>query len=170
MENTTRPFTHLIKGIIIAVLLMVLDYMARKATTELPSAIQFLPLACMVIGIAASCIIYGYQTNGTLGFGDLFAHGFKTTAVVAVIMAVYTFIIIKYVFPPTAHDIDLATKAILDQGGILEQEARQKAIGNAKNAWVIEVSGTIMAKVVIGLAGSLIGAALANLAFAKKKP
>ena len=149
---------------------MVLDYMGRKATTQLPAAIQLLPLICMVTGIAASCIIYGYQTNGTTGFGDLFAHGFKTTAVVAVIMAIYTFIIIKYVFPPTAHDIDLATKAFLDQGGILEQEARQKAIGNAKNAWIIEVSLTTMARVVIGVAGSLIGAALANLAFAKKKP
>ncbi|HSC40417.1 MAG TPA: hypothetical protein VLD19_21180 [Chitinophagaceae bacterium] len=170
MENTTRPLTHVIKGIIIAVLLMVLDYIGQKATTELPTVVRYLPLVFMVVGIAASCIIYGYQTNGTPGFGDLFAHGFKTTAVVAVFIAIYTFIIIKYVFPPTAHDIDLATKALLAQGGILEQEARQKAIENAKNAWVIEVSLITMAKVVTGLVGSLIGAGLAYLAFAKKKP
>ena len=165
MEQT-RVTSHIIKAIVIAVVLMAFDYfIAHKTTLDLPLAVRLLPTIWMVAGIAFSGIIYSKQNNGSLRFGDIFAHGFKTTAVVAVIMAVYAFIIIKFVFPPTAHDIELNMKALMEQGGMMAQEARRNAEANAKNAWVIEVSGNILAKVVLGLVGSLTGAAIA-----KKKP
>jgi len=165
MEQT-RITSHIIKAVAIAVVLMALDYfIAHKTTLALPLAVRLLPTVWMVAGVAVSGIIYGNQTNGSRRFGDVFAHGFKTTAMVAVIIAVYTFIIIKFVFPPSAHDIELNMKALMEQGGMLEQEARRNAEANAKHAWIIEVSGNILAKVVLGAVGSLIGAALA-----KKKP
>jgi tetratricopeptide (TPR) repeat protein len=127
MEQT-RITSHIIKAIVIAVVLMAWDYfIAHKTTLNLPLVVRLLPAIWMVAGVAVSGIIYDNQTNGSQRFGDVFAHGFKTTAMVAVIIAVYTFIIIKFVFPPTAHDIELNMKALMEQGGMLEQEARRNA-------------------------------------------
>ena len=39
------------------------------------------------------------KCNGNVTFGNVFAHGFKTTAAVTVIMVVYTIIAIKFIFP-----------------------------------------------------------------------
>jgi len=161
MEQT-KPISHIIKGVIIAVVLMALNFFARKTGIVLPSPLQFLPTILLAAGVIISCTLFGSQTGGTLAFGDIFAHGFKTTAVVTFFIAVYTFIIVKFVFPLTAHDIDVAVKAMQVQGNMMEQEARRSAAEYAKKSWVLDVGGAIFATVITGLVGSVIGAALAK--------
>jgi hypothetical protein len=160
------PIHHLIKGIVIAVIWILLNFFVRKSGgVSLPGILQFLPSVIIVAGVAVACILFGSDTRGTLGFGDIFAHGFKTTAVVTFLVAIYTFIMAKFVFPVSAHEIDEAVKSLVDQGNVMTAEARRLAEANAKKAWIIEVSGTIFATLVTGLLGSLLGSALA-----KKKP
>jgi hypothetical protein len=160
------PIHHLIKGIVIGVILILLNFFVRKSGgLALPGVLQFLPTVLMAAGVAIACMMFGADTRGTLGFGDIFAHGFKTTAVVTFLVAIYTFIMAKFVFPVSAHEIDEAVKSLVAQGNVMTPEARRMAEASAKKAWIIEVSGTIFATLITGLLGSLLGSALA-----KKKP
>lgn len=159
------PIHHLIKGIVIAAILILLHFFVRKnGGVALPGVLQLLPTVLLVVGVVIACIMFGNDTGGALGFGEIFAHGFKTTAVVTLLVAIYTFIESKFIFPLGAHDIDEAVKSLQAQGNLMEQEARRMVEANVKKAWIIDVSGAIFATLITGVAGSLIGAA-----FAKKK-
>jgi len=165
MEQKTVT-SHIIKGVIIAVVLMLLNFFVRRhGGVSLPLIVQLLPTILLLAGIILSCFMFGRQTGGTMAQGEIFAHGFKTTAVVTFLMAIYTFVIVQYVFPRTPAEVDEAVKALVQQGNMLEQEARRAAEANVKKAWIVDVGGAIFATVITGLVGSLIGAA-----FAKKKP
>jgi len=91
---------------------------------------------------------------------------------VAFVMAVYTWIAVKYIYaPPTEADIQLAIKAIQAQGNVMADEARKQALDAAKNRWIIYVGRIIFVSIISGLVGSLIGALVANTnVLAKKKP
>ena len=165
MEKNTVT-SHIIKGLVIAAILMLLNFFVRKqGGIELPVILQLTPTLLMLTGIILSCVIFGNQTNGTMPRGDIFAHGFKTTAMVTFLMAVYTFIIVKFVFPHPASEIDEAVKIMVQKDNRMEQEARQIAENGFKKAWIFDVGGAIFATLITGLVGSLIGAAIA-----KKKP
>jgi hypothetical protein len=105
--------------------------------------------------------LYSKQSGGNPGFGDVFAHGFRTTAVIAFLMALYTFISIRWIEPaPSAAEMEAAVKAIEQQGNTLYEEAKQQAIEGAKNRWIIYVSLSIFVSLIPGLVGSLAGAAV----------
>jgi len=164
MEQKTVT-SHLIKGLIIAVVLMALDYFVRsKGGVNLPFILQLLPTLLMLAGIIGSCLLYGSQTGGQMPRGDIFAHGFKTSVMVSLLKAVYTFIIVKYVFPHTMAEMEEGIKIMMKQGNMLEPEARSVAENSIKKAWIFDVGGAIFGSLIPGVVGSFIGAA-----FAKKK-
>jgi hypothetical protein len=165
MEKNTVT-SHIIKGIVIAAVLMLLNFVVRRqGGVALPVILQLLPTLLLLAGIIGSCLLFGAQTRGTMPRGDIFAHGFKTTAMVTFLVAVYTFIIVKFVFPHSASEIEDAVKIMVQKDNRMEQEARRIAEDGFKRAWIFDVGGAIFATLITGLAGSFIGAALA-----KKKP
>lgn len=168
MENR-KPTSHILKGIIIAVVMMALNFTAQKVT-QLPPVFMYLPTLVLVAGVIFSCIIYKKQSAPQPTFGDVFAHGFRTTAVVTLLMAVYMFIISKLAYPHTSEaDIQVAMKSFEQMGNVMPAEARRMAEEGVKRAWIFDVSGTIFTTLVCGLVGSLIGGAIARAGLAKKK-
>src|SRR3954451_9189571 len=97
METTvTKPP---VKGLVISLLIIVFSmvlYFTGQTTNQTLSYLQYVIL---IGGIIWSCVSYSKQLNGNVTFGNVFAHGFKTTAVVAALLAVYTFIAVKFLFP-----------------------------------------------------------------------
>ncbi|HEY4148534.1 MAG TPA: DUF4199 domain-containing protein [Chitinophagaceae bacterium] len=160
--ETKKTTSHILKGIIIAVLYMMIDFIVEKKGEQAPVFLRYLPAIIMAGGVILSCFIFGRQTGGHSTFGDVFAHGFKTTAVFTFLVAVYAYIMIQYVFPPTEKDIQAAMATIQQQGNVMPQEVRKMAVDASKHAWVITVSGGIFASLICGLVGSLIGAAIAK--------
>jgi len=80
------------------------------------SAIQYIQYAILCIGIIWSCVSYAKQLNGNVTFGNVFAHGFKTTAVVIVLLAIYTFISVKFLFPDIVDkSMEIAKKKIIEK-------------------------------------------------------
>ena len=156
--------THTRKGLIIVAVLIVLDLLLKKSGMPVSDGLQYLPrLIFSFIGVVVSCLVFAKQSAGKLKFAEVFAHGFKTTAVIAFLMAVYTFLAVKFIYAaPTMAEIEAAGKAIEQQGNVMPGEAKQMAIQGAKSRWIIYVSLSIFASLIPGILGAVTGAALAK--------
>lgn len=149
-------------GVIIVGIMIVLDLVLQKKYNPVPDGVRYLPrVAIIFAGVLTACILYGKQSSGNTGFGDTFAHGFRTTAFIAFVMALYTFIAVKWIYPaPTTAEMDAAVKSIEQQGNALHEEAKQLAARAAANRWIIYVSLSIFVSLIPGLVASLAGAAV----------
>ena len=154
--------SRITKGVIIVGIMIILDFILQQTYHPVPDSTRYLPrLIITFAGILAACILYSKQSGGHPGFGEVFAHGFRTTAVVAFLLALYTFIAVKWIYPaPTPAEMDAAVKAIEQQGNALQEEAKQLAAKAAANRWIIYVSLSIFVSLIPGLLGSLAGAAI----------
>lgn len=155
--------SRITKGLIIVALLIIIDLVLQKTyNNAVPDGLRYMPrLVIVFLGILVSCLIYAKQVEGKPSFGEVFAHGFRTTAVIAFLMAAYTFIAVKFIYPPPdAAEMDAAVKAIMANGNALYDEAKTQAIQAAKNRWIIYVSISIFASLIPGILGALAGGAL----------
>jgi hypothetical protein len=151
------------KGLIIAAVLITLDIILQYRFSAIPEGTRYMArLVITFVGVLAGCILFTRQSGGG-SFGEVFAHGFKITALVAFLMAVFTFIAVKYIYPPpSAADMEAAVTALQQQGNALATEARQQAEKAAANRWVIYVSLSIFAALIPGVLGALLGGAAAK--------
>jgi hypothetical protein len=165
MQNTKN--TRITRGVVIVIMLVIIDLSMQKIYNPAPDNIRYLSRMLIIFaGILAACILQSKEPGMGRRFGDIFSYGFRTTAVVAFLMALYTFIAIKWIYPPpSAAEMEAAVKAVEQQGNALHEEARQQVAQAAKNRWIIYVSISLFVSLIPGLLGSLAGAALT-----KKKP
>jgi hypothetical protein len=156
--------SHTRKGFIIVAVLIALDLFLKESGISISDGMQYLPrLVLSFIGVMVSCLLFAKQSAGRLKFADVFAHGFKTTAVIAFLMALYTFIAVKFIYAaPTLAEIEAAGKTIAVQGNVMPEEAKQMAMQAAKSRWIIYVSLSIFASLIPGILGAVSGAALAK--------
>jgi hypothetical protein len=130
----TKTSSHLLKGVLISLLAIVADLLLSKLNPATTDGNRY--LARMIVafaGVFISSFIYVRQT-GASTLGEIFAHGFRITALVAFLLAVYTYVAIKFIYPPpSAAEMDAAVKAIEQQGVALGQEARRVAEKSAAN-------------------------------------
>jgi Protein of unknown function (DUF4199) len=162
MESAITSHTR--KGLIIVAVLIILDLLLKKSGMPVSDGLQYLPrLVFSFIGVAVSCLVFAKQSAGKLKFAEVFAHGFKTTAAIAFMMALYTFIAVKFIYaPPSVAEMETAGKAIQQQGNVMPEEAKQMAMQAAKSRWIIYVSLSIFASLIPGILGAVMGAALAK--------
>ena len=153
--------SRITKGVIITAILIAIDVVLQLSYHPVPDSTRYLPrLLVTFAGVLMACIVYAKQSGTTL-FGDVFSHGFKTTAVIAFFMAVYTFIAVKWIYPaPSAAEMEAAVKAIEQQGNALHEEAKQMAAQAAKNRWIVYVSVSLFVSLLPGILASLAGAAI----------
>src|SRR6476661_3778327 len=105
MENTTHSSelksnvtSHVTKGLIIALLLVVLAIAANFTKSQNESWNRWGANIILIAGVIWACISYGKQRNNHVTFGDAFAHGFKTTVVATLIFLVFS-IVFLLIFP-----------------------------------------------------------------------
>ena len=93
----------------------------------------------------------------------MFAHGFKTTAVVIVITSIYTFLSIKLLFPDMVDKIMAISRKQMEKNPQLTDEMIEQAITMTKKFFLpFAIGGGIIANGFIGAIGSLIGAGIAK--------
>ena len=162
MENQIT--SHVTKGLIIAGILIAMDWLLQQFYATVPDGVRYMSrMVIVLVGVLASGIILLKQSGGTLSFGEVFSHGFKTTAVIAFLIAVYTFIAVKFIYPPPGPaEMAAAVKAIEQQGNTLHAEALQQATKAAANRWVIYVSLSIFTTLIPGLVGALASGGIAK--------
>lgn len=162
----TKVTTPVVKGIIITLVLIVFGlvlYFTNQMQNQSLSYVQYLIL---LAGIIWSCVNYSSQMNANVTFGNLFAHGFKTTAVITVLIIIYTVIALKFLFPDIVDKtLEISRQEMEKSGRISDSQIDQQLNMVRDNFMVFAIGGIIIFFAIVGAIGSLIGAAVA-----KKKP
>jgi hypothetical protein len=160
MEKTVT--TPVVKGIIISLILIVFQvavYFAGQSTNQGLGSVQYLVL---IGGLIWACISYAKQMNHNVTFGNVFAHGFKTTAVVTVITIIYSIIAIKFLFPDMMDMMLDKTREELAKNNMSDEDSEKAIEMTSKFMLPLAIGGILLAFIIIGAIASLIGAAVAK--------
>jgi hypothetical protein len=151
-----------VKGIIISLILIVLGLVTIYANQTENTALSIVPIAIFIGGIIWGCISYSKEMNNDVTFGNVFGHGFKITATIIVIMAVYTALLFT-VIKPELKDMALEkARTSMEKRNSSDAEI-ENALAMTKRLFLpFAIGGLILAYGIGGCVVSLIGAAVAK--------
>jgi NADH:ubiquinone oxidoreductase subunit 6 (subunit J) len=154
--------TPVVKGVVISLILIVFSltlYFVGQSTNQGLSSVQYV---IMIGGIIWGCINYSNQLNHNVTFGNVFAHGFKITAVITVITIIYTVIALKVLFPDMVSLIlDKARQSMAEKN--MSDEQTENALSMTRKFLVpFAIAGILVMFMIVGCISSLIGAAVAK--------
>ena len=163
MENSKGKLWE--KGIIIGLVLIVLNLIVHFTHQDDNKVLGGLGIIIFIGGIIAVTIQFSKQNKGQLTFGNLFAHGFKVSAIVTLIMILWIVLSYIVIFPDIPQRImDMQRVEALKKG--ISEADLNKALGfTQKYFTTLAVGGALIFYAFMGLIGALLGAA-----FSKKVP
>lgn len=163
MEQAVTTTTT--KGIVIGLILIIISIAIYFANIDINGPVKWLSNVVFVIGIIWAVNNYGKQINYKATFGNYFAHGFKVTAVVTVIMILYVGIFIT-LFPEFKDKTIEEARIQMEKGGKMSSEQITQAITMTKKFFMaFAIGGTLLSYLIFGALAALIGAAIT-----KKEP
>ncbi|HEY8388193.1 MAG TPA: DUF4199 domain-containing protein [Parasegetibacter sp.] len=160
MEN--KITSHITKGLVIALILMVFSVIIYLTGNNTASWAQWSSFAIFMGGIVWSCANFANQKEGNITFGNVFAHGFKTSTVVACLMVVFL-LLMNAVFPEIKDmAIDQAREELYKQPGLSDDQIDMSLNMVSQYYTVMMIGGTLLGYILLGLVASLIGAGVAK--------
>jgi hypothetical protein len=152
------------KGLIIALIMIVYSliiYFAGLYSNKTLTLIQYIIFGG---GIIWSCIDYAKNNvDGTTTFGNTFAHGFKVTAAITAIVAVYTYFSLKFLMPEMMdYSIEEARKGMIANNQMTTEQIDQALAMTKKFFIPFTIGGLLVAFLIFGVIFSLIGAAVSK--------
>ncbi|MDB5191355.1 MAG: hypothetical protein JWQ96_918 [Segetibacter sp.] len=158
----SKVTTSVVKGLIISLILIVLSLIITLTGLETNKGLGSIPLILFIAGIIWGCISYAKQMNGNVSFGNVFAHGFKITAAVTVIMIIFTAISLSFINPETKNiALEEARKSLEAQK--MNDDQIEQALSISREYFLpMAIGGILLTYLVVGLISSLIGAAVAK--------
>ncbi len=158
--KTTTP---IVKGIIITLILIVFGLVIYFSGQFGNQSLQYVQYLILIGGIIWSCIYYAKQLNGNTTFGNVFAHGFKTTAVIICLLAVYTFISVEFLFPDMVDKVLDEARKNMEAQKTLTSDQIQTGLDITRRFFLpFAIGGIIIIFAIVGAIASLIGAAVAK--------
>jgi hypothetical protein len=155
-----KPISPIMKGVIISLLLIVISLIAYFTGQEAASWNRWLGNLILFGGILWACISYGRQLNNNVTFGNVFAHGFKVSAIVTLISIFFT-IIFFLIFPEIKEKALDAARTEMEKGGNMSDEQIDQGIALTRKFFYVFTIGILMfAYMIVGVIASLIGAAI----------
>jgi hypothetical protein len=160
-----KPITHITAGLLIAGLLIVFAIITNFLGFTQQKSLGYL-LYIITIGLVMFFVRqYGNANNNTKSFGDLFAFGFKTTALFTSIYIIFL-VLFFLIFPDMKEKSLEMARHQMEQSSNVTDDQIDKGMEIAKNFfWVMLVAGTLFVFIIVGAIGSLLGAAIT-----KKQP
>lgn len=161
-----KIMTHITKGLLVSLILIILGLVGHFAGIDMQGWFRWLPLIILVIAIIWACAYYSTQMNGQVTFGNVFSHGFKMTAVITIILILWSVLSIIVIFPDTKEKALETARQQMEDGGKLSNSQIEQALDVTSRFFMVFVIGlTLLGTLIAGLIASLIGAGVA-----KKKP
>ena len=162
----TKVTTPVTKGIIITLILIVFGLLLYFIDKMQHPGLTYIQYVLFLAGIVWACITYSQQLNANVTFVNLFAHGFKVTAVITALMLIYTVLALNFLFPDMVDKSIAMSRQKMEASGKLSDSQIDQQLAMIKNHFTLfAVAGIIIGFAILGLISSLIGAAVA-----KKKP
>ena len=162
MEET-KIMSPQIKGLLIALVVIILHIAGYFTglgftTTWYNWVVNLVLLAAIIF----ACVHFANQKEGFVTFGNVFLHGFKISAVITIIMLVYTILALTVLFPDMKEKIFEMQATQMEKRG-LDDDKMEQATNAMKNFfWPITIGVTIFGTLIWGSIASLIGAAVAK--------
>lgn len=161
MENQVT--SHIIKGVVLSVISIVFGVVMYVFNLYENTWMSWVSQAIVFGGLVYGCVLYANQNKNNVTFGNVFAHGFKTTAVIIVITAIYTFLSTKFLFPDMVDKIIEISRKEMEKNPKLTDEMIEAGVAMSKKYFLpFALGGIVIGTGFIGLIASLIGAAVAK--------
>jgi hypothetical protein len=155
-----KMMTPLTKGLILGMITVVLSLLLQTFIPDLKEQQKYSWASLIIIfgGIIWACWSYAKDMNGNVTFGNVFAHGFKTTAVLTSISVVFTVITVTLIFPDLKdRAMENAREQMIEQGQLNDTQIDQAIEMTKKFFTVFAIGGVIISNLLIGVIASLIG-------------
>jgi Protein of unknown function (DUF4199) len=161
MENTVT--SHIVKGAILSAISIVLSVVVYVFNLYEMSWLSWINYAIFIGGLIYGAILYANQNNNNVTFGNVFAHGFKTTAVVIVITTLFTVLSTKVLFPDMIDKVLEMTRKQLEKNPQMTDEMIEQAVTMTKKFFLpFAIGGAIIGTGILGAIGAAIGAGVAK--------
>lgn len=154
--------SHLPFGILASLIIIILSVIFHISGVEPQSPVMYAGHVVFLIAVIWSCINYSKINDGYVTFGNVFANGFKTSAVVAVFMAVWGFVMFS-VFPEMKEQMLEMMQENMAKNPSLSDEQIEKTMSMMEKSLTLTTVGSmIFGFLLMGAIFSLIGAAVAK--------
>jgi len=161
MENTVT--SHIVKGAILSAISIVLSVVVYVFNLYEMSWLSWINYAIFIGGLIYGAILYANQNNNNVTFGNVFAHGFKTTAVVIVVTTLFTVLSTKVLFPDMIDKVLEMTRKQLEKNPQMTDEMIEQAVTMTKKFFLpFAIGGAIIGTGILGAIGAAIGAGVAK--------
>jgi|SRR6185437_8607039 len=161
-QKITPPLT---KGILISLILIILSLAIYFLNIDINSPAKYIAYIILIAGIIWSVSSFGKQNNYNSTFGNYFSHGFKITAIVTLLMILFT-VIFVLLFPDIkANGMVAARKKMEADGRLTTDQINQYLILTGKLFMVYIIAFILISYLFVGAVASLIGAGVT-----KKEP
>ncbi len=157
--------SHINKGLIIAVILILFNILTRVINAEFSEWPIFVFASIIIIGITIAIKIHDKNSNSINSFGLLFSYGFKIAAVIACIYFIYLILAINIFFPEFINEmINRKLIEAKNQGlvnGNDQTKNLESTVAMAKKVVTYTyLAGTLIGTLFIGVIGSTIGSVI----------
>jgi hypothetical protein len=162
MEKKT---TSLTLGLIIAFALIAFSIVLYVSFPDFKQQQKYGYISFLILlgGIIYGCINHSKENKANVTFGNLFAFGFKTSAVIASLMVIYTALSLTVIFTEMKEKgIEQAREQMEAQDQLSETQIDDAIKMTEKIMLPLAIGGALVMYLVIGAISSLIGAAVAN--------
>lgn len=148
------------KGFIIGLLMIAITLGITFSGLAFNSAVKWLTYIVFIAGVVIAIKQYGQQINYNSTFGNYFAHGFKISALVTIMMIAYSVIFI-FAFPEFKEQALEEARKQMQSNKNISQESMEKGIEITKRFFMIGmIGGILLFYLITGAIASLIGAAV----------
>ena len=158
-KKTTTP---VVAGLIISMILIVLAIVGYITQMDQQKWYPWISYCVFGFGILFICTNYAKQMNSNVTFGNLFAYGFKTSAVVACIMIIF-FVVFLALFPDIKDKaIEMARKKMQSDPRITEDQIESSLAFVKKSFLLIGIIASTFFYIIVGAIAALVGAAVSR--------
>jgi NADH:ubiquinone oxidoreductase subunit 6 (subunit J) len=159
-----KPISHFVAATVIAAVLIIYTLVLQFTGLWTNSALAWISYIFIVGGLILFINMYGNAMDNQVTFGNLFSYGFKTTALLALIMIAFTVILFS-IFPNIREKMVEIARQRMEERNTPDDQIEKGIEMWQKMFWVFTIGGIILVYAIVGAIGSLIGAAVT-----KKKP
>jgi hypothetical protein len=161
--ETQKPMTHQIKGLIIGLISVVFSLAITVLVKDFEKMQKFSYISFLILGVGIiwACMSFATQNNGNVSFGNVFAHGFKTSIVILLITLAYS-VLSTYIFPELMEKgIEISRQKMLD-GNMNEEQVNKTLEMTKKYGLYFMIGGLLLMYAILGALFSAVGAAVSN--------
>ncbi len=164
--NEQKPISHLVAGLIIGALMIILSLVAEYLGFENSTGMYVCSLVIFIGGLVLFILLYGKSKHNQVGFGSLFAYGFKTTTFIILIFIAFT-VVYVLLFPEYKEKaMEEARKQMAKRRDLTPSEIEDGVAMYRRMFWVYTIGYILITFAILGAIGSVIGAAVTK----RKKP